>query len=270
MKIKNTVFSAFLGMICAMFFSCAGNTFCAESQWDSVTEGVWQDPETKDFHFKSVDKKRQSETFYRTQGFTIADAYKDANGNIVETGTGEFNWPLDDPRNDYTERELGNGIIETEWVIPYEVVMEQIKATSPEWYDRVMNPNGEVYLKLDAIIAVNDPNKYLVDPESGEAFSGMYLPTLGWVGQFWDKYNMQQLYDLYGWDPSYFDNHFDQALVIAAGLASGDLTLDDLLDMGIDEETAKKMLEELRPDDPDPDRSPEEYADFKSMLPLPI
>ena len=264
MRIKTTIITAVLGMFTAIFLTCAANTFCAESLWDSVTEGVWQDPETKDFHFKSVDKERSSDVFYRTQGFTIADAYKDANGNIVETGTGEFNWPLDDPRNDYTERKLGNGIIETEWVIPYEVVMEQIKATSPEWYNRVMSPNGEVYLKLDAIIAVNDPNKYPTG-EAGESFSGFYNPLFGWIGEFWDKYNMQELYTLYGWDPSYFDNHFDQALVIAVGLANGDLTLEDLLDMGIDEETAKKMLEELHPDDPDPD-SPDDLADFKKKI----
>ncbi len=261
MRIKNTIFSAFLGMICAVFFSCATNTFCAESLWDSVTEGVWQDPETKDFYFRSVDKERSSDIYYRTFGFTFADAYKDASGNVTETGLGEFNWALDALQNEVTVRELGNGIIETTWRIPYGTIMEQIKATSPEWYNKIMNPNGEVYLKLDAIIGVHDMSKY-----GDLAWSGGYLEGIGFFGDLWDKTTYETLKTLYGWDPSYFDNHFDQALVIAAGLASGDLTLDDLLDMGIDEETAKKMLEELRPDDPDPDRSPEEYADFKKMI----
>ncbi len=206
MKIRNTILTAVLGMLSAMVFTCAGNVFHAESLWDSVTEGVWQDPETKDFYFRSVDKERSSDIYYRTFGFTFADAYKDASGNVTETGLGEFNWSLYASQNEFTTRELGNGIIETTWRIPYETIMEQIKATSPEWYNKVMNPNGEIYLKLDAIIGVHDATKYgdLLQWSCG------FDPLTGLIdGQFWDKYNMQELYNLYGWDPSYFDNHFD-------------------------------------------------------------
>lgn len=270
---KNTIKAMILGMLSAVFLACAGNTLCAapdppdpdpqeddtSSQWDSVTEGVWQDPVTGDFHFKSVDKKRSSETFYRTQGFTIADAYQNADGSIVETGIGEFNWPLDDPRNDYSERELGNGLIETEWVIPYDIVMEQIKETSPEWYDKVMSPEGAVYLKLDAIIAVHDATL---------GWSGGFNDLLNnWEGELWDKYNMEELYNLYGWDSSYFDNHFDQALVIAAGPLSEDTTLEDLLEQGLDEETARQLLEELEKNKLQSiHSSPEEYADFRKTI----
>ena len=94
MNAKNTIKTMLFGMLCGLFFSCAASTVHAESQWESVTEGVWQDPVTKDFHFKSVDKERQSDIYYRTFGFTFADAYKDSDGNVTETGLGEFNWSL--------------------------------------------------------------------------------------------------------------------------------------------------------------------------------
>lgn len=40
--------------------------------WTSVTEGIYQDPVTKDFVFTSVDKEKTSEIYYRTFGFTVA------------------------------------------------------------------------------------------------------------------------------------------------------------------------------------------------------
>lgn len=254
------IISGIIGFFAALVLSVSTNTFYAESLWDSVTEGTWQDPVTKDFYFRTVDRARTSNIYYRTQGFTFADAYKDTDGKIRETdrSSKEFDWALDDPRNDCTVRELGNGLIETTWRIPYDVIMAEIKSTSPEWYDRIMNPSGEVYLKLDAIIAVFD--------EAKGGWSGFFDHLTGeWIGQLWNKDTYEALKTLYGWDPSFFDNHYDQALVIAVGLADGSLTLEDLLDMGIDEETAKELLEKFGPPEPEGD-TPEDLADFSKYI----
>lgn len=265
MKKNAYIISGIAGFLLAFVFSFTVHTFHAESLWDSVTEGVWQDPVTKDFHFKTIDKEKTSDVFYRTQGFTFADAYKDTSGTITETGGGkEFRWALDDPRNDCVVRELGNGIIETTWTIPYGSIMEQIKTTSPEWYNRIMNPNGEVYLKMDALIAVFDMDKYGDNIPPG--WSGGFNPALDmYEGDLWDKYNYEELKYLYGWDSSYFDNHYDQALVIAAGVADGSLTLEDLINMGIDPDTAKDMLDKLKPPGEEGEK-PEDLADFKKFI----
>lgn len=260
MKKRTLTISGITGFLLAFIFSFTVYTFHAESLWDSVTEGVWQDPVTKDFYFRTVDKEKTSNIYYQTQGFTFADAYKDINGNIVETGGNkEFNWALNNPKNDCTVRELGNGIVETTWTIPYETVMEQIKTTSPEWYNRIMNPSGEVYLKVDAIIAVHDSNKYMGDDIWGY-WSGLLTDDGQILGDLWDKYNYEELKDLYGWDPSYFDNHYDQALMIAVGIIDGSITLEDLINMGIDPETAKEILEKNKPPEE------EDKADFKKLI----
>lgn len=190
--------------------------------WEQIDEGLHQDPVTGDFIYITYDKEKTSDIYYRTQGFTIADAYKDANGNIVETNVGEFTFALSNPKIDGVSTPPdANGIIKTTWTIPQSVVMEQIAATSSEWYNKIMNPSGEVYLKMDAILAVQDKHKY-EDVGTGEAWSGFLLPDGTYVGEVWDKHTYEKLKDLYGWDPSYFDNHFDKALLIALGLIEDD------------------------------------------------
>lgn len=191
--------------------------------WEQIDEGLHQDPVTGDFVYITYDKEKTSDIYYRTQGFTIADAYKDANGNIVETNVGEFTFALSDPKIDGVATPPdANGIIKTTWTIPQSVVMEKIAATSPEWYNKIMNPSGEVYLKMDAILAVQDKHRYDDPYGLGEAWSGSLLPDGTYVGEVWDKHTYEELKALYGWDPSYFDNHFDKALLIALGLIEDD------------------------------------------------
>ena len=243
MNKKMYIISGIIGVLAAFILTFITNAFYAEPLWDSLTEGVWQDPVTRNFCFRTIDKEKTSDIFYRTLGFTIADGFRDEDGTIRETDISkEFSWALADHRNDFSVRELGNGIIETTWEIPYETVMEMIKSTSAEWYNRVMNPEGEVFLIFDAIIAVQDKNKYPEDIFSGEAWSGYMTPDGQYIGALWDKYNYDELKGMYGWDNRYFDNHFDQILVIAVGPK--------------DEELGD-------PDDPEP---PEYYFDFQKLI----
>lgn len=195
----------------------AGGVVLAQT-WEAITEGLYQDPVTGDFVYTTIDKERTSNIYYRTQGFTIADAYKDENGKIVETSRElEFNFALSDPNASSTSIELGNGIIATTWIIPQNVVMEKIAAVSADWYNKIANPSGEVYLKMDAILAVYDAGKY--GDGLLEGWSGALREDGTWdasLFDIWDKYTYDELKTLYGWDPSFFDNHFDKALLIAS------------------------------------------------------
>ena len=201
----------------------AGGVVLAQT-WEAITEGLYQDPVTGDFVYTTIDKERTSNIYYRTQGFTIADAYKDENGKIVETSRElEFNFALSDPNASSTSIELGNGIIATTWIIPQNVVMEKIAAVSADWYNKIANPSGEVYLKMDAILAVYDAGKY--GDGLLEGWSGALREDGTWdasLFDIWDKYTYDELKTLYGWDPSFFDNHFDKALLIAMGLIEDD------------------------------------------------
>lgn len=201
----------------------AGGVVLAQT-WEAITEGLYQDPVTGDFVYTTIDKERTSNIYYRTQGFTIADAYKDENGKIVETSRElEFNFALSDPNASSTSIELGNGIIATTWIILQNVVMEKIAAVSADWYNKIANPSGEVYLKMDAILAVYDAGKY--GDGLLEGWSGALREDGTWdasLFDIWDKYTYDELKTLYGWDPSFFDNHFDKALLIAMGLIEDD------------------------------------------------
>lgn len=240
MKKPTYILSGIIGIFAAFALAISGNSFHAAEQWISVTAGVYQDPVTKDIVFTSVDKEKSSNIYYQTIGFTFADAYKDESGKIVETDSvnREFRWALDDIETNVTVRELGNGIIETTWRIPYGDFLELVKAQSPEWYNRIMNPVGEVYLKVDAVIRVHDAVKY---GDEYNEWSGWYRPVTGqFEGELWDKYNYEELKSLYGWDGGYFKNHFNQALMIAFGLEGTVITPPDLAELG---ETPKSMAD---------------------------
>lgn len=223
-------------LISMLLMLVLGIVVFADANWTNVTEGIYQDPVSGDFVFTTIDREKTSDVFYRTFGFTVADAKKDENGKIVETDrvNKEFSFSLraaDIVASDPVD--MGNGLIQTTWTIPKSFVYEQIAKTSQEWMNSINNPNGEMYLKFDAIIGVQDKGKYdqYYNPFTGEAWSGVLNDDGTWNEGFifWNKDTYEELCKLYGWDVDKFiPNHYDQALMIAAGLITGDNNLGDI------------------------------------------
>ena len=217
LSLKNILITLCTVSIASLSIGIIANALTAE------TKNVYFDPATNNIIFTSTDKMKSSDTFYRTLGFTISDGMWDSNGNLVDTGLGEFNIALEDPANDRETREYQqNGVtmVETKWTIPYDVVLEKIAATSPEWYNKLNNPTGDVHLKLDALIGVNDPNKNSLDP-NGEYFAGLLNATTAAAsGEVWGKEGLAgfssyaDLIAKYPWIAPYIDEHMLQALTL--------------------------------------------------------
>ena len=176
-----------------------------------VSKGLKADPTTNDITYTTVDKQRTSETYYSTIGFTIADAYVDSSGNLVETGLGEININLvrDTSIVTVNEKEQISGTISTSsWTISYDALLEAIKTANPEWYAKLTSTAGteSIALKLDAIIT------FTIDG----------MPT----GEVATKYNLDEYKAKYSWFANYADNHYNKGLVLYyAGLVeSGELS----------------------------------------------
>lgn len=198
--------------------------YAADPSWTSITEGIYQDPVTGDIIYTTIDKERTSDIYYQTIGFDIADAVKDGSGKLTETGAGEIRIVLQNPAQASQNKvDIGGGKIATTWTIPYATMVEQIKSQYPAWYNKIVNPQGEVYLKFDAVLRVFDAGKYGTDRFGQPNPSAVVDPITGEIiGDFWDKLTYEELKTLYGWDPSFFDNHFDKALMIAMGIIEGE------------------------------------------------
>jgi len=203
----------------------------ANAPWQGITEGISYDPVSQSIIFTTIDKERSTEIYYHTVGFSIADADP---ATEEENSLGTFNFSLEDANIEESEAiylDPDNKIIMTQWVIPWSFVEQKIRATpnGQAWIDKILNPIGPVYLKLDAILAVHDVSEW---GDMG-GWSGSYTPMFGILGTLWGKYatpefrDYTELYTLRGWDPSHFDNHFDQYLMISIGDEDPDLPIPD-------------------------------------------
>ena len=202
MKIKTRKLNIMLSVLLLI----AGITVYAESgkEWEPVSTGISQNPITGDFVFTSYDKTRVSNIFYQTQGFTFSDISADGSsvGSVTIPLSGSYvsgGDRVDDPKNP--------GYATYTYTIPYDSVMDIIRTQSPGWYEKIMNPTGEVKIQIDAIIGVYDKNK--------GGWSGQLMQDGTYDGDLWDLNNWEELKDLYGWrDPNCFDSHYDKEMVI--------------------------------------------------------
>lgn len=251
LKIK--IFTAGILALTIAFLPIFSRADTTADSWTEITPGVHIDPATNDFIFVSDDTRKTSETYYRTIGFTVSDATMDGNGKIVESDLGKtdqgwLNISLD---HDFVkfdnEIDLGGGKIATSYRLPYEKIIEKIAQQSPEWLSKINNPQGETYLKLDAILCVFNEHDYGKNPITGDLRpSAQMNPDGTWTGDAWDKHTIQELMTKYGWaDPNSLLNHFDRGLMIALGIIDNDNNLlipeEELKDMTLEELLEKKQ-----------------------------
>ena len=197
--------------------------YAAGPSWTSLSEGLSQDPITGDFIFVTVDKAKTSDIYYRTVGFNISDP---DTGDMITIALRACR---------YDEVQEGKLTTST-WIIPQSDVMAKIANQSTAWYNKIMYPTQDVYLRFDAILKVHDSSKYSADDNG---WSGELLSDCTRYGELWDRYNYTELKTLYNWDPSYFDGHFNKLLLIAVKIKE-----DDPPDPSPDE-----IIDLLNPDD---------------------
>lgn len=186
-----------------------------------VSKGLKADPVTNDITYTTVDKQRTSETYYTTYGFTIADAYVDEKGNLVETGNGEIVVKLDAIDGIATansKQQISGTVATSSWTISYSALLDAIKSQFPAWYERLTdNKSGEsVALKLDALIGFHIEGEVLTD-DNGK-------PLLA------DKSNLDYYKKKYPWFANYSDNHYNKGLVkyYAEKVETGEMSEEDM------------------------------------------
>ncbi|MEE1255549.1 MAG: hypothetical protein UHN47_03420 [Lachnospiraceae bacterium] len=184
--------------------------YAAGTEWESIHDGLYQDPITGNFKYESIDRKKASNVYYKTQGFTITAVGPD--GQLMGENY-QITVPLTGPYVIDEESETGvAGYKKYTYTIPYDEILKLIFEKNKDWYNSIVNPVGEVKIQVDAIIAVHDKNKY----GSSFPWSGRLNPSTGeYQGDLWDLNNWKDLKHLWGWrDPNCFDSHYGKQMVI--------------------------------------------------------
>lgn len=172
------------------------------SDYEEISEGIYNDPESGQIIFITEDKNRTSDIFYRTKGFTITD-----------TVTGETIRVSLENTNDCTKlptKDLGNGRHRSTWTFSYEAIMRKVQEQYPGWAQRIVS-NSAADIQFDAIIQVwkNGTKSGNIAPDGS---------TL--TGTLYDKDNWDQLVKDYPELAGLKDdikNHYDKLLEIMQG-----------------------------------------------------
>lgn len=234
MKLLNKCLAVILSCACILsLIPCI--TVTAEDtkvNWQPLNSnmGISPDPITGDIIFTTIDRKRTSNIYYRTVGFTLSDGQKNADGTISDSGLGEIWLSLDNDKLCKREREnvdLNEGYLQSSWRIYIDEIINKIKQDCPAWYEKIQDESQTCYIKIDAQIAVSDYRKKDNHKPINSHWSGYLNRTTGKVqpGEGWDttapyygiytKYNFSSLSNIFGGiNQRYINDHFRKAIIL--------------------------------------------------------
>lgn len=198
--------------LCLLLSSVLGIVIPANAA-SFASKWAWRD-ESGNIYIRVEDKKKTSDIYYQTLGFTITRCVLESKVPVEEQYiTVRF--------NEFQEVELGNGQIGTAFVISEAELMQKIAAASGDWLADIQS-GKTCYLRFDSIMMTvngyyDEPicfSGWMLSDKNQDYLYNDYNPHPG----VYDKFCKEDLKTVYGWaSPKSIDTHFDIWLLYNGG-----------------------------------------------------